>query len=133
MSTIVHTVTVEFSQMNYEDAATLRDIINEMGFNSTLSSRIIDPDKVETPMRETRLGWIVLHIMSKRPKYIWTIDEVADELVAYRYNRLSAGGVLSKLAHQRDIMRLGHGRYRALRPAEGSMPELPPHANGNAA
>lgn len=120
--TVIHTITVEFSQSNHEDAKALRDIINELGYDATLTSRTLDTEHVATPMRDTRLGWIVLSIMSKRPRYFWTNDEVGDELEAYRYKPASAAVALAKLVDQGDVERMARGRYRIMRAVDKDEP-----------
>ncbi len=120
--TVIHTITVEFSQSNHEDAKALRDIVNELGYNATLTSRTLDTEHVATPMRDTRLGWVVLSIMSKRPRYFWTNDEVGEELEAYRYKPASAAVALTKLVDQGDVERMARGRYRIVRTVDKDEP-----------
>ena len=40
--TLVHTVTCEFAEDDIENAKALRDIINELGYNATVTSRSLE-------------------------------------------------------------------------------------------
>lgn len=103
--TVVHTVIVEFADI--DEARAMRDIIADLGYNPTLTSRTIEI--TASPMRDTRLGRLVLRNMMAKRSY--TLEEISEVLVCNEYAPTSAGVVLSKLTNEGDITRINHGRY----------------------
>lgn len=104
--TVVHTVSVESSDI--EEARALRDILRDLGYEPTLTSRTLEIKA--SPVRETRLGRIVLGSMVVKRSY--TIEDIAEILVSREYAPNSAGVILSKLTEEGDLVRIDRGRYR---------------------
>ena len=104
--TVIHTVLLE--TLDHDEALAIRDILRDLGYEATVQSRKLETNV--SPMRDTRLGRLVLRSMVA--KRIYHLDDVAELLVNNDYAPNSAGVVLSKLAEEGDLVRIDRGRYR---------------------
>lgn len=112
MPDYIHTVTADFT--NHEDAIALRDLIRELGFEAQLTYRAIN-EGTRSPMRETRLGILVLDMMRPTPgtsPKSFNLEEVGAMLEEHHYAPTSASVVLSALAAEGDVDRVSRGIYR---------------------
>lgn len=104
--TVIHTVYLE--TVDHDEAIAIRDIIRELGFEATVTSR-----KLETkvsPMRETRLGKLALgYMVARRVYHLVDIQELFEK---NGYSPNSAGAVLTRLVEEGDLYRIDRGRYR---------------------
>lgn len=107
MKKMIHTVSVEFDSA--EDAYALAQIVADLGLEAQVSSRSIGNSNNQ-PTRETRLGSLVLGGMEEGKLYR-AID--FEDLVESRgYKATSVGPILSKLAHEGDVVAVERGVYR---------------------
>ena len=96
-----------------EEARVLREILKEMGYKTSLYTRLDADDGRKTPASQTRLGELMVTYAKKTHGtgsfYVGDFEEI---LTAHRYSPSSAGPMLSWMVHEGVMERLGRGQYR---------------------
>lgn len=111
MSDYIHTVSVDFASR--EDALALMDLIRELGYEAQMTYRSLNENR--SPIRETRLGILILDTMRPAPGQqakSFTIEDLADVLEEHHFEPTSAAAALSVMTKQGDVERVVRGVYR---------------------
>lgn len=103
--TVIHIVTVE--TVDHDEAIAIRDILRDLGFEATLTSRATKINA--SALRDTRMGRLVLRYM--QPGRIYHLDGIQELLYKNEFSPNSAGAVLTRLTEEGDIYRLDRGAY----------------------
>ncbi len=107
-STSLWIVTAEFTDR--DDAVALIDLARELGIVAQLSARAINEKNGASPMRETRLGKLILGGMT--PGRSYDLEHFMALCQERGYAKSSASAILSKLVEQGDVERLMAGVYK---------------------
>lgn len=112
----IYTVSADFE--NSDDAVALADIIKDLGFKATVIFRDVATNRPATPMREQRLGKLILRFMTPTegatPR-TFTYEQIGEYLETVDYRSTSASPALSKLVEQGDVDKVGTSLYRLKR------------------
>lgn len=109
-STMNWIVKAEF--VSRDDALALIDLASELGIKCELGQSPVNGKLA--PVHQTRLGKIVLKILSDAPGSLH-YEDVAVKIEELDFSPLSANGTLSKLVHEGFAIRLASGVYSAKR------------------
>lgn len=110
----IHTVSVDLA--SHEDAIALRDLIQELGYEAQLTYRSLNAN-ARSPMRDTRLGILVLEAMTPAPGQkakSFTADDLMPILEEHHFAPRSAAVALSMLTLEGDVIRIARGVYRII-------------------
>lgn len=106
-------IVLETTLTDDDEARTLQDLLNEMGYKTYRYLQYDADDERKTPLAETRLGNLMLTFARKNfGSRSFVALDFEDTLIAHGYRPNSAAPVLSGLAKSGDVERIAHGHYQ---------------------
>jgi hypothetical protein len=98
-----------------DEAITLQQLLNEMGYKTSRHTRVTEDDERKTPLAETRLAVLILrYARTNFGSRSFAAVDFEDHLINHGYVPSSATAILSGLVHEGTIDRIERGRYRLI-------------------